>query len=128
MISGKANLKGTERGAANEGVGKQIVGAITPVIMCSAAGQGMLEELTQMVADGVSVNVCDYDKRSALHLAVSEGHLHCAEFLISKGALQLKLCSPLFCHHAILSRASTRDVVSDRAGLRRLACVVQAPT
>lgn len=35
---------------------------------------------------GVSPNVSDYDKRTPLHLAASEGHLECVQLLLSHWA------------------------------------------
>jgi len=42
--------------------------------------------LDQHAGSGLTVNSCDYDKRSALHLAASEGALECAKLLVKKGA------------------------------------------
>ena len=50
------------------------------------AGQGLLPELKLLVRCGASVNACDYDARTCLHLAASEGSLAAAAFLISAGA------------------------------------------
>eukprot|EP01134_Creolimax_fragrantissima_P004934 CFRG4934T1 len=54
--------------------------------MCAAASAGRLNEIRLMVQEGASVNVCDYDKRTPLHLAASEGYLEIVKFLVSCGA------------------------------------------
>lgn len=51
-----------------------------------AASQGDLDEIKRLLAFGVNVNDYDYDKRSALHLAVAEGHTGVVEYLVRKGA------------------------------------------
>jgi lysophospholipase len=63
-----------------------IVDAIMPVLMCSAAGQGMLSQLKEMVGQGADVNMHDYDKRHPLHLAAAEGHIDIATFLVENDA------------------------------------------
>jgi ankyrin repeat protein len=42
--------------------------------------------LDQHVESGLTINSTDYDKRSALHLAASEGKLVCVKFLVERGA------------------------------------------
>eukprot|EP00802_Teleaulax_amphioxeia_P008010 Tamp_08018.p1 GENE.Tamp_08018~~Tamp_08018.p1 ORF type:complete len:643 (-),score=136.48 Tamp_08018:467-2137(-) len=55
--------------------------------LCRAAARGDLEALRKcIVAEGVRVNACDYDRRSALHLAAAEGHASVAEFLVGARA------------------------------------------
>mmetsp|Transcript_14681 Transcript_14681/g.29445 ORF Transcript_14681/g.29445 Transcript_14681/m.29445 type:complete len:640 (+) Transcript_14681:259-2178(+) len=54
--------------------------------MCNAASKGDLEEIKRLVAKGASVNACDYDRRSALHLAAAEGHDEVVAFLVIYGA------------------------------------------
>jgi len=50
----------------------------------SAAGELMV--LRQLAASGVDVNIADYDRRSALHLAASEGHEPAVRYLLAIGA------------------------------------------
>ena len=42
--------------------------------MCHSAAKGNLDQIEKLVQQGASVGACDYDKRSALHLAAAEGH------------------------------------------------------
>ncbi|MDE4996692.1 ankyrin repeat domain-containing protein, partial [Francisella tularensis subsp. holarctica] len=51
-----------------------------------AASAGDLSEIKRAVALGVDINKCDYDKRTALHLAAAEGHEDIVKNLIRKGA------------------------------------------
>ena len=46
---------------------------------------GKLKEVEQII-DKVNVNFCDYDKRTPLHLASSEGHAEIVDLLIKHGA------------------------------------------
>jgi hypothetical protein len=41
---------------------------------------------TMMIDDGARVNCCDYDNRTALHIAAAEGHVEAVKFLLMKGA------------------------------------------
>ncbi|KAJ4847529.1 hypothetical protein Tsubulata_003953 [Turnera subulata] len=57
----------------------------------SFASRGDRVGLNQMLRDGTSPNVQDYDKRTALHLAASEGHAPIVELLLHyKANLNLK--------------------------------------
>lgn len=49
-----------------------------------AASEGDLDELIKLVAKGVDVTICDYDRRSALHLAASNGHAHIIKYLLAQ--------------------------------------------
>eukprot|EP00052_Salpingoeca_macrocollata_P023821 m.210743 g.210743 ORF g.210743 m.210743 type:complete len:726 (+) comp22119_c1_seq3:216-2393(+) len=51
-----------------------------------AADRGQVGELRGLIARGLDVNVTDYDRRSALHLAACEGHVPVINLLLSKGA------------------------------------------
>jgi glutaminase len=51
-----------------------------------AAAEGELLRLKQLVSRGISVDVADYDGRTALHLAAANGHTACVQFLVAAGA------------------------------------------
>ena len=48
--------------------------------------KGNTIDLLRFIAAKINVNVTDYDKRTALHIACSDGHLECVEILIRAGA------------------------------------------
>lgn len=48
----------------------------------SFASRGDRVGLNQMLRDGISPDVQDYDRRTALHLAASEGHAPIVELLL----------------------------------------------
>lgn len=50
----------------------------------SAASIGDLDELQRLYAAGVDLNEGEYDKRTGIHLAASEGHLAAVQFFIDK--------------------------------------------
>ena len=52
--------------------------------LCDAASKGNIELLRQLVSRGLDVNEGDYDRRTALHLAASEGLLHVVQFLVAE--------------------------------------------
>jgi glutaminase len=51
-----------------------------------AASTGELARVQQLVAGGIDVNFADYDQRSALHLAASNGHNELVRYLLLVGA------------------------------------------
>jgi hypothetical protein len=58
--------------------------------LCEAAAEGNYSKLAKLLKLGISPNVADYDKRTPLHLAASEGD----EFLaLDVGSPSFVLCS-----------------------------------
>ena len=51
-------------------------------LLMPAAAKGDLNMIRNLVAKGASVDACDYDRRSALHLAAAEGHEKVVDYLI----------------------------------------------
>lgn len=47
---------------------------------------GQIDKIKEII-DNIDVNMCDYDKRSPLHLAASEGHFDVVKLLHEKGAI-----------------------------------------
>ena len=60
--------------------------ALFPVLMCSAGGLGDTTALAGLLSGGADVDAADYDGRTALHLAASEGQVAAIELLLGKGA------------------------------------------
>jgi len=52
------------------------------VLLCQAAFGNNLADLKRLVLNGVDPNESDYDGRTALHLAASEGHMEILEYLV----------------------------------------------
>ncbi|CAH1788044.1 unnamed protein product [Owenia fusiformis] len=61
--------------------------AIFPSLMCSAAKNGDVDGLIKLKTHGANVNEVDYDNRSALHLAATEGQLEAVEYLLKEGGM-----------------------------------------
>ncbi|KAF1321788.1 Ankyrin repeat domain-containing protein 50, partial [Globisporangium splendens] len=54
--------------------------------MCWAAAEGNLEIMQKLREHGANVNAADYDKRTPLHIAVSDNQLRAVEYLLQCGA------------------------------------------
>lgn len=54
--------------------------------LINASSKGDLETVQRLVAAGVSPHSVDYDKRTALHVAVAEKRTDVVTFLLAKGA------------------------------------------
>ena len=52
--------------------------------LCWAAAQGDLDEIQRMVANGADLDEADYDGRTCIHLAASEGHERVVRYLKGK--------------------------------------------
>lgn len=60
--------------------------ALYPAIVCAIAANGDLDSLVQLKKMGIDLCVCDYDQRSALHIAVNHEHIEVVKYLLSEGA------------------------------------------
>ena len=58
----------------------------TASMLCVAASTGDVDQLRRLIDSRVNVDGADYDGRTALALAASEGKLECLEYLISRFA------------------------------------------
>jgi ankyrin repeat protein len=54
----------------------------TGVLMCQAAFHNNIEDIKRLVVNGVDPNESDYDGRTALHLAASQGNITVMTYLI----------------------------------------------
>jgi glutaminase len=54
--------------------------------LCAASAKGDINELRRLVARNVDINRSDYDGRTALHLAASDGRVDAVRFLLERGA------------------------------------------
>ena len=54
--------------------------------LINAASIGDINEISRLVAHGADINAADYDGRSPLHLAASEGRKEAVAFLLSRNA------------------------------------------
>ncbi len=68
----------------NEDAG-EVKAALEPVLLCACANMGDLAQLKVMLESGANLNAADYDGRTAMHLAASEGHIHIVQFLVEQG-------------------------------------------
>jgi len=56
------------------------------ILMCKYASAGDKLQILRMLANGIEINVSNYDSRTALHLAASQGNTAVVEYLLEKKA------------------------------------------
>jgi len=62
---------------------QQIEADFIPVLLCSHARLNYIVAVSSVLNQGANVDSCDYDGRTALHLAASEGHVALARLLVN---------------------------------------------
>ena len=65
--------------------GGVVLNATRIVALCRAAASGDTATLRKAHAGQEDLGLADYDRRTPLHLAASEGHVECVTFLLSIG-------------------------------------------
>uniref|UniRef100_A0AC35U7C6 Glutaminase n=1 Tax=Rhabditophanes sp. KR3021 TaxID=114890 RepID=A0AC35U7C6_9BILA len=61
------------------------------VSLLFAAKNGDLQTVRRLYLQGANLNMADYDGRTAIHLAASEGHAHLVKFLLNIGKVNYSL-------------------------------------
>lgn len=56
--------------------------SLTPVLLCWYASIGDVKAMKELISLGVDLNLHDYDKRTALHLAAAEGQNKILDLLL----------------------------------------------
>lgn len=54
------------------------------VCLLFAAGEGDLETIIRLHLSGVQMGLCDWDERTALHVAAAGGHYEVVEYLLRR--------------------------------------------
>jgi len=73
---------GTKSDKKDPTAGKYEDDSVKIVKLLQAASVGDKESLERAFSAGIDMNMMDYDKRTALHLASCEGHVSCVIFLV----------------------------------------------
>ena len=58
--------------------------ALTVIACCTIAASGDLESIQRLNAQGLELNVSDYDRRTLMHLASAAGNIEIVKYLIEK--------------------------------------------
>ena len=59
---------------------------LSPSILCAAVQKSDLATLQHMTSNGINLSLPDYDRRTPLHIAASEGNVEITEFLLKFGS------------------------------------------
>jgi lysophospholipase len=78
----------TDKHLQDKQIMTDIRSVLLPIILCSLSSTGDLSEIKRMhEIEGVNLNLADYDKRQALHLAACEGKLELVRYLVENGGV-----------------------------------------
>ena len=80
--------------------------------LCKCAAKGDLASIRKLVSARASVDACDYDRRSALHLAAAEGHVDVVEYLIEQVCVCVCVCVSVCLCVCVSVCLCVRDVVA----------------
>ena len=67
---------------ALKAAGGVLIGVDAGALLCELAATGSLSELEAYCSSGIDINSHDYDGRTALHLAASEGRINVLDYLL----------------------------------------------
>eukprot|EP00899_Mesostigma_viride_P007210 jgi/Mesvir1/16490/Mv10045-RA.1 len=70
-------------------IGGEMMGENPAGLLCYAALRNDVEELRRLVDNGLDPNSADYDMRTPLHIAASEGQMAALHFLLSLDGIQV---------------------------------------
>merc|ERR1719361_2416574 len=79
---GKDHVVRRDSASTTEEVEASGSGAKQVVAVLFAASEGDVDELVKLYASGADLFAADYDLRTALHLAASEGHAEAVRYLL----------------------------------------------
>eukprot|EP00741_Cyanophora_paradoxa_P006666 tig00001030_g6447.t1 len=82
----RSTLSGEELAAAEAAVEAQEDAALCAWLLIGAAKRGDLDALNALMDSGLDINTPDYDRRTALHAAATEGLLEVVHLLLEEGA------------------------------------------
>jgi len=69
--------------------GCQLIGMDIAILLCESSSTGDIESLKALLENGVNPNLADYDGRTALHLASSNGRTTALDYLLSQPNLDV---------------------------------------
>jgi len=82
----RSNSDDSGEGAQETELRSEFQRIMLPYLLCSTAAQGNVVQLQELLRFGANPKGADYDARTPLHLACSEGHLDTVRILIDCGA------------------------------------------
>jgi glutaminase len=81
-LPGANNVSGGSGGGGDDGSASEVVVSADAPRMLFAAAENDVDELIKLSASGEDLTTGDYDKRTACHLAASNGHLDALKYIV----------------------------------------------